>query len=334
VPLALPNLDDLTWQQLTEEGRSLISAWAPEWTNHNVSDPGMTLVEMFAYLSEILIYRLNRVSDANLLAFLRLINGRDWSTAKDLHRAKRETVNELRRPQRAVTAEDFEKLTRAVNETLGPGSEERVARAKCILRRNLTGGTRAARTLDAPGHVSVVVVSKFAGGRAQPSAGLLRKVREALEPARLLTTRVHVVKPRYVTVSVRITLVIRRDALPETVRGSAVDALERFFDPFEGGTEREGWPFGRNVYVSEVYQLLAKVPGVDYVRKSIDPLTQETLEELAVGPSEVERRKVNRDGQLEAIQLFPDELVSTWIARPDIAMISHGEHLRHRSEQV
>jgi hypothetical protein len=52
LPLNLPNLDDLSWDDLMKEGRSLIPAWAPEWTNHNPSDPGITLVELFAYFSE------------------------------------------------------------------------------------------------------------------------------------------------------------------------------------------------------------------------------------------------------------------------------------------
>ena len=56
----------------------MIPAWAPEWTNYNPSDPGITLIELFAYLSEMLLYRLNRVGDANLLEFLKLINGPSW----------------------------------------------------------------------------------------------------------------------------------------------------------------------------------------------------------------------------------------------------------------
>ncbi len=331
MPIVVPNLDNLTWDQLTQEGRSLSPTWAPEWTNHNAADPGITLIELFAYFSEILIYRLNRISEANVRAFLRLINGPDWQPVKDLHDAERQTVVELRRARRAVTAEDFEKLTLAVNETLSPTAREKVGRAKCVLRRNLASSGSTAQTLDAPEHVSVVVVPKIEAGRAQPSTELLQKVKNALEPARLLTTRVHVVKPRYVTVSVRVTLVIRRGAIRERVQASAVESLEHFFDPLEGGPDGGGWPFGRNVYVSEVYQLLAGVSGVDYVTKSVDPLTGETLEEVVVGPSEAERRKLNKLGWLEAIELRPDELVSAWIDKQDISLISHEQAAKERS---
>lgn len=47
---------------------------APEWTDHNVSDPGVTLIETFAYLVDQLLYRLNRVPDKNYLAFLDLLD--------------------------------------------------------------------------------------------------------------------------------------------------------------------------------------------------------------------------------------------------------------------
>ena len=75
MPIKLPNLDDRTFADLVREAQTLIHAHAPEWTNHNESDPGITFVEMFAYLTEMLIYRLNRVTDANRCAFLRLIDG-------------------------------------------------------------------------------------------------------------------------------------------------------------------------------------------------------------------------------------------------------------------
>ena len=79
MPLQLPNLDDRRYADLVEEARSLIPTFAPEWTNHNPSDPGITLIELFAFLSEMLIYRLNRVTARNVLSFLKLLNGTDWN---------------------------------------------------------------------------------------------------------------------------------------------------------------------------------------------------------------------------------------------------------------
>ena len=71
--LPLPRLDDRTFEMLLREGRALIPRRAPGWTDHNVHDPGITLLELFAYLTEQDIYRLDRIPPASTRAFLRLV---------------------------------------------------------------------------------------------------------------------------------------------------------------------------------------------------------------------------------------------------------------------
>ncbi|MFI8088193.1 putative baseplate assembly protein [Streptomyces sp. NPDC086080] len=71
--LPSPNLDDRRFQQLVDEAKRYVRRRAPEWTDHNVSDPGVTLIETFAYLVDQLLYRLNRVPDKNYTAFLDLL---------------------------------------------------------------------------------------------------------------------------------------------------------------------------------------------------------------------------------------------------------------------
>jgi uncharacterized phage protein gp47/JayE len=71
--IPVPNLDDRTWKDLVDEAIRLIPKYCPEWTNHNPSDPGITLIELFAWLMEMSIYRLNKVTDKNFLAFLDLM---------------------------------------------------------------------------------------------------------------------------------------------------------------------------------------------------------------------------------------------------------------------
>ena len=70
--IPLPNLDDRRWTDLVEEARSLIPLYAPEWTDHNVHDPGITLLELFAWLTEQDIYRIDQVSDEQVREFLAL----------------------------------------------------------------------------------------------------------------------------------------------------------------------------------------------------------------------------------------------------------------------
>ena len=71
--LPAPNLDDRTFQSLVDDARRLVHQRCPEWSDHNVSDPGITLIETFAMMVDQLIYRLNRVPDRNYIKFLELL---------------------------------------------------------------------------------------------------------------------------------------------------------------------------------------------------------------------------------------------------------------------
>lgn len=72
--LPLPNLDDRRWADLVEDGRALIPLYSPEWTDHNIHDPGITLMELFAWITEMDLYRVNRIPDAHRRKFLALVN--------------------------------------------------------------------------------------------------------------------------------------------------------------------------------------------------------------------------------------------------------------------
>ncbi|MCA9526986.1 MAG: hypothetical protein KC549_11905, partial [Myxococcales bacterium] len=71
--IPVPNLDDRTHREIVEEALRLIPQYCPEWTNFNPSDPGITLIELFAWMTEMAIYRLNKVTDKNFVAFLSLM---------------------------------------------------------------------------------------------------------------------------------------------------------------------------------------------------------------------------------------------------------------------
>jgi len=71
--LPIPKLDDKTFEALVEEARKLIPIYAPQWTDHNLSDPGITLVELFAWLSELELYSLDVITDRHLLKYLALL---------------------------------------------------------------------------------------------------------------------------------------------------------------------------------------------------------------------------------------------------------------------
>jgi hypothetical protein len=287
MPLTLPNLDDRRYTDLVEEGRALIPTYAPEWTNHNPSDPGIMLLELFAWLADMLIYRQNRVTDANIHSFLKLLNGVDWqpsgTTPEALAEDVRTTVLALRRRERAVSSEDFEALTLEAD----PG----VARARCIPRRNFQIDFET----DRPGHISVIVVPR------QDAAldAVIETVSAYLEPRRLLTTFLHVVEPQYVPVDIQTTVVPLSDVEATDITGRVTEALQSFLDPLAGGEDNKGWPFGRNVFVSEIYQLLDQLPGVDYV-PSVD-----------LSSDDPARLLKNERNELIGVTVKPHELVNS-----------------------
>ncbi|MCW2594890.1 MAG: hypothetical protein JWR06_1951 [Jatrophihabitans sp.] len=71
--LPVPNLDDRRFQDLVDDAKRLVQRRCPEWTDHNVSDPGVTLIETFAFMTDQLLFRLNQVPDRMYIKFLEMI---------------------------------------------------------------------------------------------------------------------------------------------------------------------------------------------------------------------------------------------------------------------
>jgi hypothetical protein len=73
MPLNRPILDDRSYEQLRDELVRRIPVYTPEWTDHNVSDPGITFIELFSFLAENLLYRFNQIPESTYLEYLRLL---------------------------------------------------------------------------------------------------------------------------------------------------------------------------------------------------------------------------------------------------------------------
>jgi hypothetical protein len=277
MPLRLPNLDDRPYNDLVAEALSTIPAYAPEWTNHNPSDPGITLIELFAYLTDMLIYRLNRVTDANRRKFIKLLTGQEPAPNADLREAIRTAVLDIREPYRAVTKADYEFLSTHGFDYVLEEPVPKVSRAHCVPQRNLEAGTEAGRLKPSPGHVSVVIVPKpnpnpplpdvmapNGASTSQPSAAEINALLTYLNERRLLTTRLHVTGPFYAHVSAQLVIARNSDAVDDSLTDDITDRLAVFLNPLPSG-DREGWPFGRDVFVSDIYETLEKIPGIDFI---------------------------------------------------------------------
>ena len=73
MPLIPPALDDRSYEDLVQEMLASIPAHTPEWTSVQPGDPGRTLIELFAWLADTILYRANLIPERQRIAFLRLL---------------------------------------------------------------------------------------------------------------------------------------------------------------------------------------------------------------------------------------------------------------------
>lgn len=175
----------------------------------------------------------------------------------------------LRTRDRAVTPEDYEQLAR----TAAP----EIARVKCL----------PATDPSSAGVVRVLVVPSApadAAGRLRfedlvPPARMMESITADLDSRRTVGARVVVEPPFYQGVTVIARLVARPRTATDELQRDALVALHRYFDPLTGGPYGEGWPFGRPVQAGEVYAVLQRLSGTEFVDDvklfPADPITKE-----------------------------------------------------------
>jgi hypothetical protein len=176
------------------------------------------------------------------------------SDTEPLDRALERGPQMIKHRGRAVTAEDFEWLTRAASQA--------IARVKVLPTFNDQGRFET-------GWVTVIIVPESPEARPLPSPQLRAQVEQYLRDraANLVTfpRHVQVTGPTYVAVDVEAELVPTRIELAPQVEATALQHLRQFLHPLTGGYLNRGWEFGRLPCLSDVYALLEDVGGVDHV---------------------------------------------------------------------
>jgi predicted phage baseplate assembly protein len=201
--------------------------------------------------------------------------------AQTLEDAKLRAPQRLRTRARAVTAEDFEYLARQV---------EGVGRVRCLQPRPddpeapAPGGVVLLVIPDLPrlegseldSHISLhetlsQMQSDDRGGvvaqlrrQLTLTATTRERLRDYLDQRRLLTTRVEIREPEYVSVTVEAFVRHQPKADPDRVRRDVKAELYRYLHPLYGGSDGEGWPFGQPLTIDKVYALIQRVRGVEY----------------------------------------------------------------------
>jgi predicted phage baseplate assembly protein len=186
------------------------------------------------------------------------MGGRD---AQSLDDAKVRAAEHLRSADRVVTAEDFEFHTVRV-----PG----VSRARCLAPGTQPGSPNAIR----PGQVFVVVLPDVEDRqRPAPEALVLTdelraRVLDYLTPRCVIGAAVEAAIAAMTWVAVSVDILVSAEshpALAGEVQREAERALYDYLNPFLGGPAKKGWPFGRDLHLSELFGLLQRIHGVEYI---------------------------------------------------------------------
>lgn len=178
---------------------------------------------------------------------------------------------DLKTPYTAVTSYDYEELAKST-----PGL--RVRRAKALPDKNNNTVT-----------VLVVPESNPENVLSEPKAstGFLKTVCHHLDKHRLITTQIQVDNPIYIEVTVIATLKPQNGYDDDLLKNNADKALVNFLNPYTG-YEGKGWPFGRDVFISEIYEVLDEVEGVDCVfRVTLNGKNEFDGEKLVINENEL-----------------------------------------------
>ena len=195
---------------------------------------------------------------------IRAEGGRD---AETLEEAQMRARREIRAQQRAVTAEDYESLAKVASRA--------VARVKCRAPNR--------ETLLPPGTLELLIVPTAFDAlklgdltKLYLDPELAKTIEKHLDQYRLLTTNLRIREPRYIGIKALVEIVVSEYHQPNTVTARVAESLRDFLSPLKlnaeasspsdvMGLDWEGWPFGRTLFVSEIYSLIQKIPGVKHV---------------------------------------------------------------------
>ncbi len=206
-------------------------------------------------------YALNTLKTA--IPFVGRVSNREPTSggldAETLEAAMLRAPAMLRTRDRAVTEADYEFLARQASAGIG--------RVKCLQPLAEEGG----RII--PGQIYILVIPRqqypdrfFEPSQLEIEPDVLKKLHLYLGERRMLTTRLDIRPPAYRWVTVKVRLKAVPSVEPDVVEQTVLARLYRFLNPLVGGPDGNGWPFGRELFVSDVYQCLQGLPDVQFVR--------------------------------------------------------------------
>ncbi|HUW66773.1 MAG TPA: hypothetical protein VMW20_01860 [Candidatus Nanoarchaeia archaeon] len=283
--IQLPNLDTKTYEEISEEMVASIPKYTDKWTNHNPSDPGITILELLSWIAETTFYRINGISNESYVNFLRIVAGASGieeveRLLKDLHNDKYhrnileflkmmeeghdKTIPEiktqalmfLKSRYRAVTEDDFVQLTVEATDLLG-------VKVRRVIVEKARDESKVEIILVPDKWKQYEELTKFE--KQSRYKELAEYVKDYLNPRTLIGTKIEVKRPVYSDVGIDLKIVCHHYAIAEKLEADTKDRILQHLDPFMGGDEKTGWPYRRSISVYEIAQIVEEIDGVKQV---------------------------------------------------------------------
>lgn len=282
MPLQLPDLASKTYSDIMDEMLVSIPKYSDTWTNFNPSDPGITLLELFSWIADMTLYRINRVPEDSYINFLELVAGTSkpehvnlalenlksdpaadrtkiklLEFLREIEEGKQKEIPEIRAAAlkfltssyRAITEDDFERL--AIEAT-----ENDIIKVK------------RAVVIGKPEKVEIIVISDpIYRKNNEIYSGLLKKVKEYLSPRRLIGTRIEVKVPAYTNIKIDLRVTIQYQYDAKDVIKEINDRILEYLHPLTGGHDKKGWPYNRRLTIYDLDRIVEEIDGVDYVNE-------------------------------------------------------------------
>jgi len=283
--IQLPNLDTKIYEDILDEMVASIPKYTGKWTNHNPSDPGITIIELLSWIAETTLYRINRIPDESYVNFLRLVAGASGvdeveRLLKDPHQdeyhrkileflkeieeghdktiaeVKKEALLFLTSRYRAVTDDDFRQLAIEATDLF-----------KVEVRRVIVENAPDENSVEI-----VLVPDKWKQYEELTEAEkqsrykeLVEFVKDYLNPRTLIGTKIEVKQPVYSDVSIELKVVCHHYVTAEKIETDTKDRILQHLDPFMGGDEKTGWTYRRSLSIYEIAQIVEETDGVKQV---------------------------------------------------------------------
>jgi hypothetical protein len=285
--LKSPDIAARTYEDILGEMISSIPRYSEKWTNNNPSDPGITVLEILAWVFDSTLYRMNRIPEESYINFLRLMAGikgdelgslldelkkypysdrnyiefldflkeiEDNKTKgekiKDINEMKAASLRFLNSNYRAVTLDNFNSLAIEATQSRNDGEPK--------IKRAIVKGYP-------DGKVEIIIISNM----REKYNELKTIVREYLEPRRLICTKIVVKEPVYSSIKIYIEVAFfansRSALIIENIRRNILE----FLDPLTGGDDKTGWAYGRPVSMYELFHIIEETDGVDHANTII-----------------------------------------------------------------